>query len=285
MGSLKSTVIGLGTAVLAGVFLTWPVGQARGEVWKPVHLPWVARPPRPPVVTIAQPPADVTVTSYVTEIRGSIVSAHLLTADPTALVVGAGSQQVLIRLQPDGSGGFAQPVPLFAGLNRVTVTATSAQGEGRSERSITCALPAAELQILLDWDTLADLDLHLVRPGGLYMAVPDDCFWLNGHPDWGTPGDEGDDPQLLIEDRDGYGPECIVLPRPEPGSYTVYVHHYPGSGAEPPARAALRIWFRGAEYAMGPFDVAEGEEIGLVVTVLEAGSPPAQTLQWRLLAP
>jgi len=263
-------------ALLLGLGLALPRAATAGGARRRLCLPWVGRPPQPPVITIERPTGDCSVGAYVVEMAGSVVSAHPLTAGP-ALMVQASSQTASFYLQTDRLGAFVQRVPLFAGQNRVTITAESAQGAARRELGVRCTLPAPDLLICLTWDTPADLDLHLVRPGGEYEGVPDDCFWFNPHPDWGVPKDRRDDPELIIEDRDGYGPECIVLPRPAAGTYSLYVYHYPGSGNEPPARATLSIWYLGYEYRVGPFSVAEGDEPSWMPLEIAPGSMPLRS--------
>jgi hypothetical protein len=109
------------------------------------------------------------------------------------------------------------------------------------------AVPSEKLHIQLTWDTPADrdqtddlgtdVDLHLLHPqaSGWFSGDGLDCFFENGTPDWGRPGDPSDDPTLDIDDVNGAGPENINIARPQSTEayrrgYRVGVHYYSADG-------------------------------------------------------
>lgn len=86
---------------------------------------------------------------------------------------------------------------------------------------------ATDISLTMTWTrTPADIDLHLIAPGGTLFDAPlDNCF-CNPNPDWGVVGQPQDDPFLDRDDVVGPGPENINLTQAASGDYTVVVHSF-----------------------------------------------------------
>jgi|GEM_PF-6409806 len=101
----------------------------------------------------------------------------------------------------------------------------------------SCVQGTPVARITLIWETAgADLDIHLLKPGSTYDPAvrdgdnPGDCNYANKTPDWGTTGDDNDDPRLLLDDINGTGPEELILPRAgDTGNYLIWMRWYSGS--------------------------------------------------------
>tara|TARA_Y100001968_G_C19398288_1_gene739563 strand:- start:559 stop:1524 length:966 start_codon:yes stop_codon:yes gene_type:complete len=146
------------------------------------------------------------------------------------------------------------------------------------------AVPPSNLQLELEWNTpRADLDLHLIAPGGNYFGSfastggSGDCFSWDPNPDWGN-GDNALDNPMLMQDADGEGEgpfrETILLSLPMDtcsadafaagecaveGDYEVWVHYYSdhalallGPDSAQPAEATVTISVLGQELGGGP---------------------------------
>ncbi|MCK6551480.1 choice-of-anchor D domain-containing protein [Myxococcota bacterium] len=104
-----------------------------------------------------------------------------------------------------------------------------------------------DVAVSLTWDTEhTDIDLHLVRDGATPFSTGDDCYFAMKSPDWGTPGDDGDDPFLDRDATDGYGPEVINLTRATDRVYDVWIHYYNhGTPTSVPTRVTVEWAVRG----------------------------------------
>jgi hypothetical protein len=127
------------------------------------------------------------------------------------------------------------------------VTDTTGLRSLMPDRVTITALPAEKLLVELVWNSpIADLDLHLLAPGGSLGGLLD-CHWANPDPDWGQAGDAQDDPALLRDDLAGFGPETIGYAEPLNGTYSLVVDFFAAhtpSGNEP-TTATLRIFIDG----------------------------------------
>jgi hypothetical protein len=98
----------------------------------------------------------------------------------------------------------------------------------------------------------SDVDLHLVHPLGFendsvgWFDQPFDCFWFNQNPNWGDLAPAAvDDPNQIIDDTDGCGPEAIIIEQPEADTwYSVGVHYW-NTAQMGPSHATVRVWFGG----------------------------------------
>ncbi|MDB5352836.1 MAG: hypothetical protein JWN86_4083 [Planctomycetota bacterium] len=108
-------------------------------------------------------------------------------------------------------------------------------------------------QFTLVWDSRADLDLHVIEPGGA------EIFWEKRK---GSKGGE-----LDVDDVDGFGPENVFWNGGPDGSYRWFVHYYGGlGGLAVPTRWKLRIKQDGKVHVVeGNFDkVGEKSAVGTV---------------------
>ena len=122
------------------------------------------------------------------------------------------------------------------------------QGDPRvpCARYTVLAKPADDVFVELVWDhPTTDLDLHFLE-GAAALYSSKDCYFDNPTPDFGEFGSLLDDPRLVRDDLNGYGPETIVLTRPSPGTYAVKALYYSDHGSETPlTRATVRVYIYG----------------------------------------
>jgi hypothetical protein len=94
----------------------------------------------------------------------------------------------------------------------------TSQFDGLSETVRGVSVKIGDPQLTLIWDTDADLDLHVIEPGGAHI------FWEHRN---GTRGGE-----LDVDDTDGLGPENVFWKKgagPD-GKYLWWVHYLGGNG-------------------------------------------------------
>lgn len=127
-------------------------------------------------------------------------------------------------------GAWATFTPDILGTYRLElVVSDNEEGESLPAVVVVVSSPASNLLIQLDWsDTQADLDLHLISPGGSYFGTGD-CFSWEPNPNWGDTELANDNP-ILEYDDDGEGQapyrESISFGAPADGDYEVWVHFY-----------------------------------------------------------
>ncbi|MGI6395204.1 MAG: YfaP family protein [bacterium] len=137
-----------------------------------------------------------------------------------------------------------------------TVRLIVANDKGVSSLPAECDVEAIsddDLAVKLLWDNKnADMDVHLVSPGGAYGDPLTDCYYWNcspqysgERPDWGVAGDTKDDPYLDIDNTTGMGPETLYINKPANGSYKVVIHAYDTSKG--PTTAVVKAYAHAVE--------------------------------------
>ncbi len=136
------------------------------------------------------------------------------------------------------SDGFSHPkgeqttvTPPVVGTYMASLTAA---GENTSD-SVNLAVATGfainmqGLEVRLSWDKdTTDMDLHLIngaQVGGSYWTG-NDCYFGNPTPDWGLGGEGIDNPNLVYDVDDGYGPESINIVQPAAGTFAVAVTYH-----------------------------------------------------------
>ena len=118
-----------------------------------------------------------------------------------------------------------------------------------------------DIAITLTWSPVgADIDLHLVRPGGRFFKNPEDVCYCNSNPDWGVVGQANDNPFLDRDDLVGPGPENINLTSsPYNGEYDVVAHYFAQNGHSGPVDATIEVRVRGALVSTRTMSMSVGE--------------------------
>ena len=164
-----------------------------------------------------------------------------------------------LTMAPDGNGAALSTrtgtttnlTPQLAGTYRVELTVINDLSLRSEEPCIIDleATPDEDLWVELYWSHSGDdMDLHVLRPGASPRSSGD-CYYANCRYgiDWGTLGEDADDPVLDLDDIPGVGPENINISDPEPGDFTVFVHDYPGSVREEPTNVTVNIYLGGEQ--------------------------------------
>jgi hypothetical protein len=210
--------------LLAGAEIVTDTGDTADTAPPPLSAPVAVCSVDPVEVLAIHEAADwIGNTSYDTD-GGSIVDYEwtLVSSPPgatTGMPTGGANRR---NFSPDVAGEYVGELIVFDndGLASdpcyTTLTATAGDG----------------LWVEMFWTYSGDdMDLHLLSPGGT-LATDTDCYYANctwGGLDWGVSGAAYDNPILDLDDIPGTGPENINIDSPARGTYTVYVHDYPGS--------------------------------------------------------
>lgn len=152
-------------------------------------------------------------------------------------IEGTDGQAISGTVPTDENGNYTFTAPLFCGTQIVKLVWQNDAGVYVLVNSITrenCI--EADIQLTLSWDDLGrDFELHLIKEGGQINDNATDCTWtscLSTNLDWGVQGDPSDNPRKDVDNTGNFGPENIVLPNPEPSTYTVMVEHWGGGSPD-----------------------------------------------------
>jgi hypothetical protein len=155
-----------------------------------------------------------------------------------------------LALAPDLTPrGIVNPADASASGGGTALTGTGQAGSGDGFGVAKFGLGGSELinnvevkvgnpQFTLIWNTTADIDLHVLEPGGSHVS------WENRR---GARGAE-----LDVDDVDGFGPENVYWGgglnkgNGPPGEYKWYVHYYGGLDGNVPTRWKVRLKHGGA---------------------------------------
>jgi hypothetical protein len=127
----------------------------------------------------------------------------------------------------------------------------TAQFDGLSEKVQGVSVKIGDPQFTLIWDSDADLDLHVIEPGG------SEIYWEARNAKKGG--------ELDVDDVDGQGPENIYWKKGvgPSGDYQWWVHYYGGLGGKP-KRTKWRVRIKHA----GQLDEFDG-----VLSKIDSKSP------------
>lgn len=209
--------------LLAGAEIPVDTGDTADTAPPPLSAPVAVCSVDPAEVLAIHESADwIGSTSYDTD-GGSIVdySWTLYSSPPGATVGMPGGTANRRGFSPDVAGEY---------IGELVVT----DNDGLASDPCYATLNATAgdgLWVEMFWTNSGDdMDLHLLDVGGT-LATDTDCYYANctwGGLNWGGAGTT-DDPILDLDDIPGTGPENINIDSPARGTYTVYVHDYPGS--------------------------------------------------------
>jgi hypothetical protein len=152
---------------------------------------------------------------------------------PTNYRVDVGSDRGLSNLSSLNVGNVTSTVATApAGVFFVRVLASNAWGFGPPSNEVVIvpgpSLGTGEFTATLSWDTVTDIDLHVIEPSGFHI------FYRDGNR-------RGPTALLDADNTISYGPENIFTDRPAAaGAYEVFVVPYAGTNFPVTARVTVR---------------------------------------------
>ncbi len=214
-------------------------------------------------ITITSPSDDGSVATSTTTLSGSL--SDLTMTDGQAIIT-KGSSSNTVTLTPDAAGVFSSTIPLFDGENIITVKFKKTDGTFCAKTiQVTANYSSASsgelLHITATWDQDTDIDLHFVKPSGAYDNQASegsltDCNYDNCNAgegiDWGTAGDDDDDPVLDIDDcvggscSNGRTENIVMTVINEEGAYKIYTDAY-ADQAGAPVDVTVKVFIKGAQ--------------------------------------
>jgi hypothetical protein len=188
--------------------------------------------------------------------QNDLISALTFTWTFVTLPEGSAlTAESIVKLEDDPEtdvfeGAMATFTPDLLGTYRVDLVVSDPdQGVSQPAPVIVQSVPPSNLSVELTWEQGgADLDLHVLAPGGTYFSDSDVFSW-NPNPNWGSPDLATDNPRLDDDaDGEGGGPfrELITLEAPTDGDYQIWVHYYSDhvlatTGEPVPANATVTV--------------------------------------------
>lgn len=138
-----------------------------------------------------------------------------------------------------------------AGRYELDLTVRNSAGiwDATPDRVVIEAVPADGFYVQVTWDSVADLDLHLLN-GTSALFSTGDCSYCNMAPAWNNGGTQ-DDPSLDWDAIYGWGPETTTITSPSAGSYEIKVHYFGQDGNStcvsgcPVTNATARVYLGG----------------------------------------
>jgi uncharacterized protein YfaP (DUF2135 family) len=224
-----------------------------------------------PEVHITAPTAG-TVTQCLVNLAGTVRSDIDLTGLTVTITGSSGNnllQTTWSGTRPDFT--FDTQVPIFSGDNTIQVAAASDYGTGTDYATVKCTGGTPNIHVQLTWPQVgSDFDLHFIRPGGVYGAIPDDCHYRNRNPDWGVAGNTHDNPQLDVDCITACTIENIILEQAGNGVYTIKVHYFSDHG-HGPGSPRVRVWVGNSQLSFGPQQMTNGQVWDVATVTWPAG--------------